>query len=358
MMLRRCPLLLLLIAMLLVGVSAEAKRRKTKRVKPQVTTIFSSPDGEQWIRRGLKGIISICDSTGAVRSMIPFTASAEPGRRYAAAINDFADTLAAKGINTYMLIAPSQGEFYLPDAYRAAGERRAIAATCQELRIARGVEVADTLQAHVNEDIYLRTDHHWAPLGAYHAGREFARVANVPYRRLDEYQPDTIKGFIGTMAKFSGDIKIKSYPENLVYFRPPATDSLRAQFTVCGPKIKGDTASIEPFFKPFADGSPMAYCVFMGGDYVSVKVSNTGGPRGRRLLMIKDSYGNALAPCLFGSFEEVHILDFRYYPGNVASYCLQNGITDVLFINCISLANTPSTVTKLRGLLAPSSNEN
>ncbi len=346
----RCRTLLLLLLMTLICGPANAKRRQRRKPVPTVTVLTASPDGETWVRRGRKGIISTRDTAGIVRSMTPPNPNAPQLRLYAEAISAFADSVAADSIKVYSLIAPSQGEFYLPQQYAHASERRAIAAAYRALRGVQGIDVADTLQAHIAEEIYLRTDHHWAPLGAYYAGRELARQANVPYRQLTEYQPDTIHGFVGTMAKFSGDDLLKNFPQDLIYYRPLTPDTLRAHFTTCGPKVKADTATIEPFFKPFDDGSPLAYCVFMGGDYVSVKMEQPGSTSSRRLLMVKDSYGNALAPCLFGSFDQVHIIDFRYFPHNIIDYCRHNGITDVLFINCISLAQTPSTVTKLRGL--------
>ena len=61
----------------------------------------------------------------------------------------------------------------------------------------------------------------------------------------------------------------------------------------------------------------------------------TATKNGRRLLVLKDSYGNALPGFLFYSFEEVHVLDFRYFTRNVKAYARQNGITDVLFVNNI-----------------------
>ena len=43
---------------------------------------------------------------------------------------------------------------------------------------------------HKNEDIYTRTDHHWSQLGAYYASQEFARLADVPFTDLSEYEKD------------------------------------------------------------------------------------------------------------------------------------------------------------------------
>ena len=62
---------------------------------------------------------------------------------------------------------------------------------------------------HVAEPIYLRTDHHWAPLGAYYAAQEFARVAKVPFKPLSNYERRVVRNFVGSMYGYAQDISIK-----------------------------------------------------------------------------------------------------------------------------------------------------
>ena len=89
----------------------------------------------------------------------------------------------------------------------------------------------------------------------------------------------------------------------------------------------------------------------MGGDYFAVKVKKLKGDPKRRLLIVKDSFGNALPSNLFGTFGEVHVLDFRYYPHNLVRYVRDNGITDLAFVNCISIAFAPNTARRLGTML-------
>lgn len=50
-------------------------------------------------------------------------------------------------------------------------------------------------------------------------------------------------------------------------------------------------------------------------------------------MIIKDSYGNALPGYLFGSFEDIYVVDFRYFTKNIVNYVNDNQITDILFAN-------------------------
>ena len=57
----------------------------------------------------------------------------------------------------------------------------------------------------------------------------------------------------------------------------------------------------------------------------------TGVNNGRKLLIYKESYGNALAPFLISSFEEIYIADIRYTRVNAKELVERFGITDVCF---------------------------
>lgn len=90
----------------------------------------------------------------------------------------------------------------------------------------------------------------------------------------------------------------------------------------------------------YRDGNGGAYCTFMGGDTKITQV-RTSVKNGRRVMILKDSFGNALPGYLFGSFEEVHVVDSRYFTKNMVQYVHDNRITDILFANNIFNAYSP-----------------
>lgn len=339
--------------------SRSGTKSKTKtRHTPRIQTLYSGEDGS-WIHRGNRGIVIHRDTAGVVRAMSPFTSGAHAGRKYAEAINEYSRLLKPDGVKVYMLIAPAQAEYYMPEGMASArgAEQRAIKATASYLDPdVVPVFVNDTFLAHRDEEIYNRTDHHWSPLGGYYAAGELAKAAKVKFRPLDSYQADTIHNYVGTMYRFSGDPEVKKAPEEFVYYIPPK--GYKAEFIdyklsggASGHTIGESDKHEASFFRRFPDGSGAAYCTFMGGDSHTVAVSETGGTPGRRLLIVKDSYGNAVASNLFGSFEEVHVVDFRYFPHNLPDYIRENHITDLVFINCTSLAFAPKTTERLRTML-------
>ncbi len=286
--------------------------------------------------------IVIVGKGDSVRALMCFGGSAKSGTAYAKTCNKYKETF--PDVNVYCMIVPSAAAFYMPDKVKRLS-RDQLPTICNIYNhldsTVQAVDIYTTLGEHAAENIYLRTDHHWSPLGAYYAARKFAEVADVPFHGLDEegyYAPDTIRRFVGTMYGYSQDIAVKNAPEDFIYYLPQKAEyeatfrnyeiDENYQITAVG------SSHVEPYFKTYRDGSSLAYSTFMGGDVKLTKVRTNVG-NGRRLLILKDSYGNALPGYLFYSFEEIHVVDGRYFTHNMKQYVRDNGITDILFANNI-----------------------
>lgn len=342
---------------LLVSNSMEAATKRSSNVKKASTSVKSStnrngagiqnllnnPDSAVWVRKGKSGLITAKDSLGKVRAMAPASVNANAARRYASVINRLAEELKDDGVRVYACPVPSQGDYYMPEIAGKRGNERANIRIAAEALVpeATMVFIGDTLANHTSEDIYNRTDHHWAPLGGFYGAKAIAAAAGVPFRPMSDYEVVTVPDYVGTMYRFTGDAIINKYPEDFVYFLPPeGYESEFINYSLSGGKTVGEKAPVKaPFFKKASGGA--LYCVFMGGDACTVKVSNTGIDNGRKLLIVKDSYGNAIPSNLFGSFEEVHVMDFRYFPHSLVKYIRDNDITDVAIVNAVAMALSP-----------------
>lgn len=307
------------------------------------------------VRKAQRGII-VVDSAGVVRAMSTFKGSPKNGEAYADAINRYRAAM-PDSVNIYSMVAPLAIAYYCPENSPLPTSNQADAIDVIYDALNEGVVPVDVFYAlwdHRSEPIYSRTDYHWAPLGAYYAAQEFSDVAGVPFLPIESYEPDTVRNYVGTMYQFSKDEALKQAPEDFIYYVPQDV-AYKAEFITY--KLDGKQRVIgesplheDEFFYHYEDGSDAAYNTFMGGDTRTVKVT-TGIPNGRKLMIIKDSFGNAVTPALFGSFQEIYVVDFRYFNHNIKDYALKNGITDIIFINNLSQAYTPSTATELNRLL-------
>ena len=305
------------------------------------------------------GII-IVGSGKKVRALMAYGGSEKGSTGYAQAANQYKDSF--PDVNVYCMVIPTAVEYYCPDKVRnrTCPQRPTITHIFRNLSAkVKPVDIYAELGRHADEDIYLRTDHHWAALGAYYAARKFAEVAGVPFRPLSAYDKKIIHNFVGNMYGYSQDIAVRNAPEDFIYYVPRdvAYSTTYTDYTIdknyrvvsMGSPHQGT------FFQHFKNGSGAAYCTFMGSDARITRVE-TSTNNGRRLLILKDSFGNAIPGYLFYSFEQVHVIDSRYFTMNMVEYVRTNGITDILFANNIFKAYSNNTYTKYIKYLSQTTN--
>ena len=286
-----------------------------------------------------KGII-IVGSGPNVRALMAYGGSSKGGVQYAEAANEYKRAFGSS-VNVYCMVIPTAVDFYCPEKARRSSnpEQPTIRNIYSHLLPdVHAVDVYTALGKHAAEDIFLRTDHHWAPLGAFYAAEQFARVAGVPFKQLSSYERKVVHRFVGSMYGYSQDIALKNAPEDFVYYVPQGVDYTTTYTDYVINSNYEITAERKPykgiFFYKYKDGSGGAYCTFMGGD-TRIACVRTSQTNHRRVLILKDSFGNALPGYLFYSFEEIHVVDFRYFAKNMKDYVRDNKITDILFANNI-----------------------
>ena len=279
---------------------------------------------EARVRQPKSGIL-IIGSGPDIRVVSTFTGNPEGGTAYTDAVNKYRQRL-GDNVSIYSMILPIASAYYTPDdALQYTRDQKAtIDGMYGRMPGVTGVDAFTALAAEA-----------------------FAKAAGVPFRDLSNYDKKTVHNFLGTMyTVYTKDAAVGRAPEEFEYYVPRDVEYHTTAITYSLGKNRAVTGQDGPkevnFFREYKDGSHAAYCTFMGGDSNTTKVE-TSTKNGRRLLIIKDSYGNALPGYLFYSFEEIHVIDFRYYPGNVVAYINNNGITDLLFAHCISLAYTAKT---------------
>lgn len=279
------------------------------------------------------------------RAMSLYGANSNNFIKYAEAINKYKEAL--PDVNVYSMVIPTACEFYTPPALAEMNSSQLyhINLVKNNLRDVKFVDVYSALAEHTDEDIYLRTDHHWAPLGGYYAAQAFAEAAGVPFLPLSDYKEHVNKGFCGTMYGYTENNEyLKNHPEDFVYHVPQSVEwtTTYINYKISGwDVISADEPIKAAYFLDYGDNSSYNYCTFMAGDAKIVHVE-TGTKNGRRLAIIKDSFGNAIPGYLFGSFEEIYVMDLRFFSHNMIDYLTENRITDLLFANNTTIAGNKS----------------
>ncbi|MCF0145604.1 MAG: hypothetical protein HUJ73_03350 [Eubacterium sp.] len=232
-----------------------------------------------------------------------------------------------ESVKVYSMPVPLSSEFYTPNEYKdyTASQEECLNDIVPRLdSTITTVPVIDALWQHVKEDIYLRTDHHMQALGAYYVAEQFAKAADVPFPDLTNYTKESRVGYLGTMYAETQSANLLNDPDTFTWYYPNAlskvdyySQSFEYQFT-SGVFQETDLAN--------------SYMMYLNGDGYVTKV-RTECKNGRKLLVIKDSYGNAEIPFFTSSFEEIYVIDMRYFERNLPNFVDAMGITDVL-ITC------------------------
>jgi hypothetical protein len=97
-------------------------------------------------------------------------------------------------------------------------------------------------------------------------------------------------------------------------------------------------------------GRAGSYLTFIGGDYPLTHII-TGNKNGKKVFMIKDSYGNALVPFLTSHYEEIFVADYRSFDSNLIRFIMRHNINDLLFLHNIAIANTKYAASRVSYLM-------
>ncbi len=263
-----------------------------------------------------------------------FGGSNATGKWYADTVNLYAQAL--EGVQVYDLIIPTHIEFALPEKYQSLSDPQKpnidYIYSCLDPSILT-VDAYSKLQEHSDEYLYFNTDHHWTGRGAYYAYQAFAETAGfepVPY---EDIQWKRIDNFLGTLYTQTQDSQLREKGDYVEY--PVITTPHQSYMYL---KDQPYTPYASTVFAEYATGVN-SYSVFLHGDQPLTKIE-TDLKNGRKIMVIKESFGNAFAPFLINHYETVYVVDERYFQLGVIDYIRQEGINELVFVNNVFAANT------------------
>ena len=162
------------------------------------------------------------------------------------------------------------------------------------------ISVEPVLDAHKEEEIYYRTDHHWTTLGAWYAYEQYTKAVGGDIQRAQGKKKFRCisKDFYGTTY---AKINYARQADKIEIYEP--ADKLRVVYNMGEKKTK---TLYDVSFLKTAD----QYSVFTGGNQAVLEI--TGGIKnGKTLLLIKDSFANSILPFLAEDYEKLVVVDLR-----------------------------------------------
>ncbi|MCI8941925.1 MAG: hypothetical protein HFF71_02740 [Oscillospiraceae bacterium] len=230
-------------------------------------------------------------------------------------------------IPVYLGLIPTAAEVYR-DQLPAGAENFDQAAYLKKVREsvpdAVWVDMEKWMDGASGVSLFYRTDHHWTSAGAWHGYAALMEAMGEPFEPLGT--PETVsENFYGTLYSSSG-----------VHWLAP--DTIERY-------VSGESVTVENFEKGethglYVDsflGEKDKYASFLGGNTPLYIIRNPEAASEEKLLVVRDSYSDAMAPFLSQYFAEIHLVDLRYYRTSVVEYARENGM-DRIFV-CYSVEN-------------------
>lgn len=185
------------------------------------------------------------------------------------------------------------------------------------------VDFLGALEAHAGEPVFYRTDHHWTTLGAFYGANAVLEAMGKEPLSQGDFTPETVtEDFNGTLYSTSGVHWLT--PDTMEFWVEDAGLEITSWRTGAPePGVLYDRSYLEQKDK---------YSAFLGGNQPLCVIRNEAAAGQGKLLLIRDSYSDALAPFLVQRFEEVHLLDARYYRAPASAYAADNAIDAVAVV--------------------------
>lgn len=195
------------------------------------------------------------------------------------------------------------------------------------------VDTVSVLREHNDEYIYFRTDHHWTALGAYYVYEAICEQLDLEAAALDDFELWDQGRFIGSL--YYKAPKTKALTEDVVYAYNPVGD-LNTRIYKSGTSGFEHTV-LTDMSKSNANSK---YMTFLAGDHPLVRIINNDLPDAGNVLVIKDSFGNAMAPFFTQNYHKVYVVDYRYYSESMSTLIKSFDIDDVIFLPNVSEIQT------------------
>ena len=279
-------------------------------------------------------IIIVGDRAMEILTLNPFvlTLYADVINRYAAAMPD---------AQVISLVTPNGGAFYAPAELRTGAYDQQAIINEMYGQLDEGVVSVDvyaTMRPHVEEYLFFRTDHHWTQLGAYYAYAAFCETLGFDIVPLDEFDTGEIPNFVGSMYSFTAGYPqsavLRQNPDTVHWWRPMREHSARVFW---GTRVS-EGGGYEINVVTESTTAANKYLIFTAGDNPLIHITTDVG-NGRKIVVLKESYGNAFVPFLVNHYDEIFVIDPRKFNGtdlpylDLAAFVAAYEIDDVLVIN-------------------------
>ena len=183
--------------------------------------------------------------------------------------------------------------------------------------------------------LYYRTDHHWTAEGAYRAAALYLDTVGRALPPREAYTVTAEAGFRGTL-----------WSRAALWYLPAETLELwdsGGDFRVENREQDGEHAGL--FYRERLTEDDK-YPVYLDGNHSLVRIRNADPAAQGKILVIRDSFANCLGGFLADAYEEVVLVDLRYYRSPVSAL-LAEDFDQILVLYSVANFMTDANIIRL-----------
>ncbi len=245
-------------------------------------------------------------------------------------------------VETYLLAIPESGFVYADALPAFAPEYRDgefLAQIEQTLSAAHYMDGANVLkQAHEEELLYYQTDHHLTSAGSYRVYEELCEALGLePYGR-ETFTVQCYEDFYGTAWSSSGYWLHDG--DEIELWRWDGDEA------VCVEIPEEESTRMGIFFMEHLENEDK-YPVYLDGNHALTHLHNASAPEGT-LILVKDSFAHCAAGFLARHYQDLYLVDLRYYKDAVSTLVEQTGAETVCVFYGLANLTTDSSLAWLR----------
>lgn len=234
-----------------------------------------------------------------------FNGTIPAAQDYVSSVNDLRRIFPTQ--NIISLIAPSSCAFYSAEEYRSENhdQKAWMEMVAKNMPGIISPDIHSALEAHSDEYIYFKTDHHWTTRGAYYA--YCAAMEELGYEAVDinSLEERSAGDFMGSLNNSYSSSGITNGPDEVLYYLP----SVDTEATAHNDRL--DLTKTKQIQVVGEVGYENKYAVFIDGDN-PLTVINTSANTGKSAIVLKNSFGNAFVPWLCHNYDAIYVIDPRH----------------------------------------------
>lgn len=246
-------------------------------------------------------------------------------QKTASKIKNICDKYLNNDMNIYYSLIPDKN-YYLDSDYLKldVSEMKSVMKDILPLQI-KYIDITNAL----NLQDYYKTDLHWKQ-------ENLSKVVNILESEMNlkntsnvYYELQNLGSFYGA---YYGQLGRKILPDTINIL---TNNTINNSNTYDYQTLKNEKIYNMQKFKTSSD----KYDVYLSGATPLITIENKDGPKGKELLLFRDSFGSSIAPLLLENYEKITLIDLRYISSNILDQYVNFKNQDILFLYSTLIVN-------------------